>query len=214
LQGLWAGYMHGRSSWMRACPGYAVAIADAFTITTSLSRPTTVFRGLTEGAVLSIGTRRTRLPDVRVGPVPRVQGSVLRCAGSECDRESDRREKLLLRLDELMRDARAGYQGSEAKGKLLRIRSFPNRSRCFSASGWNSIARCVRVRVRRGERPCSRWTRRRGGCVQRGRGGQRFCTCRNFRHWRGLKRMRNILRQAEEKGSPGGQIRIPAGFRP
>ena len=119
---MWAGCTRGRSNWIPSLPeATRFAIADAiYDHYKPESTDDDVPRSI-EGAVLSIGDKADTIAGMfALGLVPsgskdpfalRRQANAIVKVIAE--------KKLPLRLGELMRDARAGYQGSEAEKKFV-----------------------------------------------------------------------------------------------
>jgi glycyl-tRNA synthetase beta chain len=158
----------------------------------------------TEGAVLSIGDKADTIAGMfALGLVPsgskdpfalRRQANAIVKVIAE--------KKLPLRLNELMRDARAGYQGSEAEGKFVEDGKFSESVAMFFRERLEFYLKDVRgyaydvvkaVLAADSEDVVD--------AVQRAEAVKRVLHMPEF-HAIGAacKRMRNILRQAEEKG--------------
>ena len=138
-----------------------------------------------EGAVLSIGDKADTIAGMfALGLVP--SGSkdpfaLRRQANGIVKMIAEK--KLPLRLSELMRDARSGYQKSEAREEICRRAKFDAVDRdLFPRAAGVLSAGCPRIRLRRGEGGAGGRCRRRRGCAGSRRSGEsRSCTCRSSR---------------------------------
>jgi glycyl-tRNA synthetase beta chain len=158
----------------------------------------------TEGAVLSIGDKADTIAGMfALGLVPsgskdpfalRRQANAIVKVIAE--------KKLPLRLDELMRDARAGYRGSEAEGRLVRDEKFSESVATFFRERMEFYLKDVRgysydvvkaVLAADSEDVVD--------AVQRAEAVRQVLHMPEFQAiGAACKRMRNILKQAEEKG--------------
>ena len=157
-----------------------------------------------EGAVLSIGDKADTIAGMfALGLVPsgskdpfalRRQANAIVKVIAE--------KKLPLRLSELMRDARAGYQKSEAEKKFVDEGKYAESIRCFFRERLEFYLKdvcgyaydVVKAVLARG---CGRCR----GCDARAEAVKQVLHMPEFQAiGAACKRMRNILRQAEEKG--------------
>jgi len=118
-----------------------LAIADTSTTTTNLRSTEDDVPRSTEGAVLSIADKATRCRDVRAGVgAERVEDPFALRRQANGIVKVIAEKKLPLRLMALMRDARAGYKGSEAENKFVEDEKFDGAVSSFlSASVSNFI---------------------------------------------------------------------------
>ena len=173
LQELWVGCTRGRNNWIRRCPKQRAGPSPTrFTITTSPSRPKTMFRGRSRARCSPLADKADTIAGMfALGLVP--SGSkdpfaLRRQANGVVKIIAEK--KLPLRLSELMSDARAGYQGSEAEKKFVDAAQYSQNGPPFFRERLEFYLKgCPRIHLRRGESRAGSGRGRRGRCASGGR---------------------------------------------